>query len=191
MQRRDGPAVAQPAHKNVRPCRFLTAGNLPDQWDLGRLFLRRKVASLQGKHVEVPRGVIDVESGIYQFHAVAIINLRPHDIGKMHLLTTKLREWQWQQALPRVCGIIADNSVSAVLRADPGIGDQIVRCPVAGPGRQRLDLRPGAVAKRAGPLQYLQQPRTKSGNLRVRQLDRAAAEMGRHTHPRPLELAWW
>jgi hypothetical protein len=44
MQPRDGPAVAQPAHKNVRPCRFLTAGNLSDQWDLGRLFLRRKVA---------------------------------------------------------------------------------------------------------------------------------------------------
>src|SRR5882724_10756149 len=72
--------------------------------------------------------------------------------------------------------------------AGPGIGDEAVRGPIAGPGRLRLDLHPRAIAE--GVLvHYRQQFGIKGRDLGVRRLDRAPAEMGRHPSPCPLELA--
>src|SRR6516164_386229 len=144
-------------------------------------------ARLHSKYVEVPGGVIDVEPGTRQLAAVAIVNLRAHEIGKAHLLTAKLGKGQLQPALPLISGIIDDDNVSAALGALPAIGDEIVMGPVTGPSRQWLDLRPPAVTKR-GPLQYSQQLGIKFGNFPVFRLGRAAAQMGRHTDACAVEL---
>ena len=40
-----------------------------------------------------------------------------------------------------------DDEMTAAFVACPGVGNEVIACPVAGPGRLRLDLRPGAVAK--------------------------------------------
>src|SRR5580704_14527205 len=96
----------------------------------------------QLEHVELPWGVIDVEAVIYEFAAVAVVNLGPNQIGQADLLATEFRESQRQSALRLVSGVIDDDDIAAAVLASPGIGDKIVRRPVAGPGQRRLDLRP-------------------------------------------------
>src|SRR5271167_2228346 len=100
----------------------------------------------------MPGSVINVETVLDEFAAVAIVNLGPHYIGEAHLLAAQFREWQKQAALPLVAGIIDDDEMVAAVLAGPGEGDKAIKGPIARPGGQRLDLRPGAVAKGAGPL---------------------------------------
>ena len=105
----------------------------------------------QLEHVELPWGVIDIEAVIYEFAAVAVVNLGPpHQIGQADLLAAEFRESQRQSALRLVSGVIDDDDIAAAVLASPGVGDKVVRTPVAGPGQRRLDLRPRAVAKGAG-----------------------------------------
>src|SRR5437660_23128 len=99
----------------------------------------------------------------------------------------QFRERQRQAALRLVAGVIDDDEMAAAGITGPGISDEAVRGPVAGPGRLRLDLRPSAIAK--GRLfQYRQQLGIKGVDLQVRWLGRTTAEMGLHPHPRALEL---
>src|SRR6516225_8673276 len=95
----------------------------------------------------MPRSVIDVEPGIDEFAAGAIINLRPYDIDQAHLFIAELAKRQRQPALSLIGGIIDDDHMAIAVRTSPGIGHKLVMGPVAGPGRQRLDLRPSAIAK--------------------------------------------
>src|SRR5580693_3033982 len=104
----------------------------------------------QLEHVELPWGVIDVEAVICEFAAVAVVNLGPHQIGQADLLAAEFRESQRQSALRLVSGVINHDDMAAAVLASPGVRDKAARSPVAGPGRQRLDLRPGAVAEGPG-----------------------------------------
>ena len=143
---------------------------------------------VQHEHVEVPWGMIDEQTVINKVAAIAIINLGPHRIGQAHLLAVQIRKWQQQAALPLVAGIIDDDDMAIIGLPGAGIGDEAVRGPIVGPGRLRLDLRPGTVAK-SSPLQYSQQSGIKGSDLRVCRLVRAAAEVGRDPDPGSLELA--
>src|SRR5439155_23372216 len=95
---------------------------------------------------------------------------------------------QPQPTLPLVAGVIDDDDMTAAAIAGPGIGDEAVRGPVAGPGRLRLELRPSAIAEGVR-VQYPQQPGVERRDLLVWRLDRTAAKMGRHPNPGALELA--
>jgi len=98
------------------------------------------LVDLQSKNVQVPGGVIDVETAIDELVAVAVVNLRPHEIGEANLPTAKLGEWQRQPALTLISGIVDDDDMATAGRSGPGVGDKPVRGPVAGPSRLRLDL---------------------------------------------------
>jgi len=98
----------------------------------------------------MPGSVVDVEAVIDQFGAVAVVDLCPHHFGQAHLLAAQLRERQRQATLCLVAGVIDDDDMAATVVAGPGVGNEAVRGPVTGPGRLRLDLRPGAIAKGAG-----------------------------------------
>src|ERR1700731_507004 len=118
----------------------------------------------QLEHVEVPRGVINVEAVIKDVGAIAIVNLVPHQIGQADLLAAEFWERHRQLALRLVSGVINDDDMAAAVLAGPGAGDKAARSPVAGPGRQWLDLRPGAVAE--GSLVFRTSNLTESQNSR-------------------------
>src|SRR5690349_11902774 len=68
---------------------------------------------LQGKHVEVPRRVIDVQAGTRQFAPVAIVNFGSDEVCKANLLAAKLGKGQRQPALTLVSGVIDGDEVIA------------------------------------------------------------------------------
>src|SRR5439155_352922 len=78
---------------------------------------------------------------------------------------------------------------SATIPTGPGRSDKAIKCPVVGPGRHWLDLRPASVAEGARLLKHLQQSAIKCSDLGLGCLYRPAAQMGWHPHPRALELA--
>ena len=88
----------------------------------------------------MPRGVIDVETAVDHFAAIAIVNLGPHQISQAHWLAAKFREGQRQPALSLVIGIIDDDEMAGARITNPGAGNEVVGGPVVGPGRPRLDL---------------------------------------------------
>jgi hypothetical protein len=110
------------------------------------------LSGLQVEQIELPGRVIDVEAMIDEVAAVTIVHLSSHHVCKTHLLAAQRREWELQAALPLVSGVIDDHHVAAAILTCPGIGNKAVRCPVAEPGRLRLELRPNTVAKGAGIL---------------------------------------
>ena len=133
--------------------------------------------------------MIDEETVIDEIAAVAIVHLGSHHIGQAHLPAAKFREWQGQPALPLVSGVIDDDDIPAAVLAGPGIGDESrprsscrTRRAAAGSATTRRRERPWSPSN-------LQQPGIKCPNVRVRRLNWAAAEMGRHPDPRSLELA--
>src|SRR6516162_7407621 len=97
--------------------------------------------------IELPGRVIDVEAGIDDLATVALIDLSPHQIGQAYSLAGKLDERHRQSALSLIAGIIDDNEMAGATVAGPGVSNEVVRGPVAGPRRLRLDLRAGAVAQ--------------------------------------------
>src|ERR1700730_5155690 len=155
--------------------------HIAHELSISQLYLR------QLEHVVMPGGVIDVEAGIDQLAAVAIVDFGPHDIGQTHWFAAEFRERQRQAALRLVAGVIDDDEMAAAGITGPGIGDEAVRGPVVGPGRLRLDLRPSPLAE-PRLFQYRQQLGIKGGDLRVRWLGRTTAEMGRHPYPGTLTL---
>jgi hypothetical protein len=80
---------------------------------------------VQLEHVEMPGDMIDEEAVINEVAPVAIINLRPNRIGKMHLLAAKFRKGKFQTALPLIASVIDDDVAVAVL-VGPGIGNETV-----------------------------------------------------------------
>ena len=93
--------------------------------------------------------MIDVETALHELAAVAIIDLGPHGIGKTYLLAAGLRELQRQTALPLVAGVIDDDDITVARLASPGVGNKVVRGPVAEPSDSRLDLYTQAPPRRA------------------------------------------
>src|ERR1700730_2361475 len=114
----------------------------------------------------MPRSVIYVETAVDHISPVEIVNLGPHQISQTHRLAAKFWEGQRQPALSLAVGIIDDGEMSGAIVASRGKGDEVLRGPIAGPGRLRMDLRPGAVAKRTR-LQNLQYPGVERGNFGV------------------------
>src|SRR6516164_10697588 len=140
------------------------------------------------KYVEVPGTVIDEEAILNEIGAGAIVNLGPHSVGQAYLPAAKFQEWQRQSALPLASGVIDDDDMAGAVLTGPGRRDEAIRGPVVGPSWLRFYLRPGAVAK-GRLLQYSQQSGIKGSGFRVCRLDRAAAEVGRHSDPSSLKLA--
>src|SRR6202012_2515707 len=94
-----------------------------------------------------------------------------HHVVQTHWFAAKLWEWQLQAALSLVVGVVDDDDMAAAFGISPCVGNEVIPGPVVGPGRQRLDQRPGAVAKRTSLLQDLQQPCVEAGNFRARRLN--------------------
>ena len=91
--------------------------------------------------------MVDEEAVLGEIAAGAVVDLGTHQIGQAKLLAGQVRKRQGQPTLPLVGGIIDDDEIATGVLAGPGLSDETVRGPVARPGRQRLDLRPRAVAK--------------------------------------------
>src|SRR5208283_1382196 len=81
------------------------------------------------------------------------------------------------------------DDVPAFVLSSPSVRNEALRDPVAGPSRQRVDLRPIAIPKGVGVLQYQQQLAIERGHILVGRLVRAPTEVRWHSHPGALELA--
>src|ERR1700732_831143 len=92
--------------------------------------VKTAAASLRGiaihcsqlEHVEVPRGVINVEAVIKDVGAIAIVNLGPHQIGQADLLAAEFWERPRQLALRLVSGVINDDDMAGGGLPPPGGG---------------------------------------------------------------------
>src|SRR5271166_1065172 len=138
---------------------------------------------LQLEHVEVPGRVVNVQTVVDEVATIAKIAFGSQGIDKLHWRVPQFREWQLEAALTLVRGVVDDNDMMVACVIRPGKGNEVIRCPVAGPGRFRVNLRPRAVAKSAGLLQHPQQRTIKGGTFLLDRLDRATAEMDRHPNP--------
>src|SRR5215510_1922370 len=98
----------------------------------------------------MPWVVIYVETVVDDVGTVPVVDLAPHQIDKPHLPAAKFRERKPEPALPAVAGVIDDDDIAGLLLVRPGVCNEAVRGPVAGPSRRGLDPRPGTVAKGAG-----------------------------------------
>ena len=144
---------------------------------------------LQLEDIEAPGAEVDVEARVDQGGAVPVVELAAHLIGETPGLAGQTGEGQPQMALPLMIGIVDDDDIAGVVRPVPGISDEVLGGRIAGPGLPRLQERPGTVAKRIVRLQHRQEPVVEGSDLRIRRLDRPAAQMRRQAHPRALDLA--
>ena len=86
-------------------------------------------------------------------------------------------------------GVVHDHDIAGTGRPLPGISDEALGGGIARPGLPRLQERPGTVAERIICLQHRQEPRIEGRDLRIRGLDRPAAQMRGQAHPGTLGLA--
>src|SRR6266566_4642631 len=72
-----------------------------------------------------------------------------HHIDQAYLFAAECWERQLQPALRLAPGVIDHDDMAATILTGPGRSDKAIRCPVVGPGRHWLDLRPASVAEGA------------------------------------------
>ena len=76
------------------------------------------------KHVDLPRGLVDVEAAMDQIAAITMVDFAAHQIREKQLPLLKLGEWQAQMTLPAILGVVHDRDVAAFVLSSPGVGNE-------------------------------------------------------------------
>src|SRR5580704_1317363 len=76
------------------------------------------------KHVDLPGGLVDVESALNQIAAITMVDFAAHQIHEKQLPLLKLGERQAQITLPAVLRVVHDHNVAAFVLSSPGVRNE-------------------------------------------------------------------
>jgi len=76
------------------------------------------------EHVDLPGGLVDVETALDQIAAITMVDFAPHQICEKQLPLLQLGEWQAQITLPSIFSVIYDRDVATFVLSGPSVGNK-------------------------------------------------------------------